>query len=148
MLISSVFISAGLSKLLQPAQTARYMESKKVPMVPVALGAAAALEIGAGASLLLGYRHRAAAGLLAAFLVPTSLLMHDFWNEKEAQGRQMQVVNFLKNLAIVGGLLEVAVRGSGEFSLDSRRLAARNGALGSPDRLAGKPNELLPQAAG
>lgn len=142
MLVSSVFITAGLNKLIQPRQTAQYMASKKMPMVPATLGAAAAIELGAGASLLVGYRHRASATLLAGFLVPASLIFHDFWNEKDAQSRQMQTVNFLKNLAIIGGLLGIAVRGAEEVSLDARRPKPASAPV------APAANEFLRQAAG
>lgn len=127
------------------------MASKNVPMIPVSLGAAATLELGAGTALLLGYRHRAAAALLAAFLVPTSLVFHDFWNEEDAQGRQMQIVNFLKNLAIIGGLVGMAARGAEEFSLDSRRKEARVEGAGDPKATAGEstaPDKPLQRAAG
>jgi putative oxidoreductase len=118
LLMSAIFISAGLSKIQQREGTLQYMKSKNVPFAPVALPVAAATEIIGGTSLLSGYRGRYGALALAAFLVPTSLLMHDFWKLEAGMERQTQQINFLKNLALIGGLLAIASAGTGSFSLD------------------------------
>src|SRR4051812_12924163 len=89
MLASAIFISAGINKLRQPKQTAQYMASKNMPIVPALLGGAAAIELGGGLALLLGYRAKAAATLLSGFLVPTSLIFHNFW-KVEGQEKDMQ----------------------------------------------------------
>lgn len=57
---------------------------------------------------------------MIAFLVPVTLMMHDFWNVTEPAARMMQRISFMKNLAILGGGLLVAYFGSGPFSLDTR----------------------------
>ena len=75
-----------------------------------------------GASMvLLGYRSRTGALLLMAYWIPITLIVYSFWNEEGDQYR-MQSIHFMKNLAIIGGLLMVLVNGSGRFSI--RRLFA------------------------
>jgi putative oxidoreductase len=77
------------------------------------LGAAIALELGGGLALVLGYRTRIVALLLAAFSVVTALVFH------HAIGDQNQMFHLLKNIAVAGGLLQVAAFGTGAYSLDS-----------------------------
>jgi putative oxidoreductase len=80
------------------------------------LGAAAVLEAGAGLSILSGYRARLGSALLFTYLVPTTLIFHDFWNQ-HGEDREMQFMNFTKNLAVLGGLAILANHGGGNLSL-------------------------------
>jgi putative oxidoreductase len=84
---------------------------------------ATALEIFGAVSLLLGLKARWGALALLVFLVPVTLVFHGFWAAPPDQ-RQMQMVEFLKNVSIGGGLLIVLGRGAGAFSLDREGAAA------------------------
>ncbi len=119
-LVSALFIMSGLGKIGGWAQTAQMMEAKGVPMVPVLLAVTILLEVGGGLSLLLGYRTRFGALALILFLIPTTLVMHDFWSYQGME-RTMQMVNFMKNFALIGMFTFPAVFGAGAISLDARR---------------------------
>lgn len=79
---------------------------------------AAILEILGGLSLFFGYKTRLWAVILMVYLIPVTLIFHDFWNAAEAQ-KYMQIIEFLKNLTIIGGLWDVIGAGPGRISLDS-----------------------------
>ncbi|HNU68019.1 MAG TPA: DoxX family protein [Myxococcota bacterium] len=117
-LLGVLFLMAGIGKISGWEGTAGYMASVGMPFVPLFLFGAIVLEVGGGLSLLLGLKARLGGLLLAMFLVPTTLIFHAFWN-LEGQERYMQMLMFNKNLAIIGGLLYVAVFGAGKFSLDN-----------------------------
>lgn len=119
-LLSPIFIMSGLQKIGGWEQTAGYMASKHMPLVPLFLAAAIVLELCGGLSVLLGYRARLGAAALIVFLVPTTLIFHNFW-AYTGQEQQMQMINFMKNMAILGGLFVVMGLGSGDLSLDKRR---------------------------
>jgi len=114
-----IFVLAGAFKFPALAGTAGALASKGFPdfsTMPAAF-VAALIELVFGVMLIAGYRARTAALVLFLFLIPTSLLFHTSpWAEQQ--------YNFMKNLAIMGGLLIVATQGGGGFSFDSRRAAA------------------------
>jgi len=116
-LLGVLFLLSGLSKLADPAGTQAYIGSVGLPLPIVGYIAAIVVEIGGGALLLLGYRTKLAATALALFTVAAAVLFH------HAFGDQNQFIHFMKNLAITGGLLQVAAYGSGSYSLDGRRTA-------------------------
>lgn len=119
LLLSLIFITSGINKILNFSGTAGYMESKGMPLVPLFLTAAIVLELAGGLSLLLGFKARVGALLLIVFLIPTTLIFHNFW-ALEGADRQMQMIHFMKNLAILGGLLVVFGLGPGPVSLDQK----------------------------
>jgi len=88
------------------------------------LAIATALEVLGAISLILGLKARWGAAALLVFLVPVTLVFHNFW-AVPAQEQQMEMVNFMKNLSIAGGLLIVLGRGAGAFSVDASRAHAR-----------------------
>jgi putative oxidoreductase len=118
LLISMIFILAGFGKFMDYSATAEYMASKGMSLVPVFLVAAALIEIIGGLAVLFGVKTRWGAALLLFFLIPTTLIFHDFWNFEDAN-RQVQMIEFLKNLAIMGGLLYVLCHGAGRISIDT-----------------------------
>jgi putative oxidoreductase len=70
---------------------------------------------------LLGYRAKVGAWLIALFLVPVTLMMHKFWTVHDPMMAQLQMVMFMKNVAILGGALLISQLGTGPWSLDARR---------------------------
>lgn len=118
-LLGTIFLLSGIEKLMNWSGTAAFMESEGLPAVPLLLALAMAAEIIGSLSILTGTFARAGAVVLLAFLIPTTLIMHDFWAFEGAE-RQMQMVNFLKNLSIMGGLLLVIGAGAGRVSVDDK----------------------------
>ena len=112
-LLGGIFAMAGFNKIgAGYAGTAGYMDSMGVPggLLPVVI----ALEIVAGVMVIVGFKVKYAAYALAAFTIVAGAIFHsDFAN-------QMQSIMFMKNLAITGGLLLLAVNGSGTLSLDKK----------------------------
>jgi putative oxidoreductase len=106
-LAAGIFVSAGIQKLRDVDSTVGYMKSKGMPESRGLAYAAAAVEAGIGPLFALGVRPHLSALALASFLVPTTVIFHDFWRT-EGQDKQMQTINFFKNLAIIGGLLGFA----------------------------------------
>ena len=118
--LSVIFILAGLGKIGDWSGTAGYMASRGMPAIPLFLTLAIIFEVLGGFSLLLGFKTKIGALALFLFLVPATLIFHNFWTYPEAQ-QQMQMIMFLKNLAIMGGLLTLAAAGPGPLSIDARR---------------------------
>lgn len=116
--IAAIFILAGVGKFINFDETAAYMASKGMTMIPLFLFGAAMVEILGGLSLALGYKTRLGATILILFLIPTTVIFHDFWNVSGAEHTAQQI-NFLKNLAIFGGLLYVLSTGSGGCAWDA-----------------------------
>jgi len=121
-LLSAIFLFSALGKIMDWSGTAHHMEQEGMAMVPVFLAGAIAFELLGGLSVLLGLFARYGVWLLIFFLIPTTLIFHDFW-VKEGMERMQQMIHFLKNVALMGGLLMVAAFGPGRFSLDYRRRA-------------------------
>ncbi|MBD3331213.1 DoxX family membrane protein [candidate division GN15 bacterium] len=119
-LLVAIFLSSGFNKLFNWSQTAAYMESKGMPMVPLFLAAAMIILIVGGLSVLLGYLTRLGAAALIVFLIPTSIIFHGFWSVEAAQVQQ-QTIHFMKNMGLMGGLFLLIAHGPGRYSLDSRR---------------------------
>jgi putative oxidoreductase len=115
--LSGIFVTSGLAKFKEFENNVQYAKSKNLPFVKAAIAFAGAIEVAGGLSLLFGYKSKFMSGALAAYLIPVSAVFHDFW-KVEGQEKQMQQINFMKNLAIIGGLLKYASHGSGSLSLD------------------------------
>ncbi|ASL28889.1 DoxX family protein [Azotobacter chroococcum] len=114
-LLSAIFVLSGISKVSAPAGMIGYIESVGLPFPTLALAIAILVEVVGGIALILGYRTRLVAAGLALFSVATALAFH---NELADQS---QFIHFFKNIAMAGGLLQVAAFGAGRFSLDARR---------------------------
>lgn len=123
-LIALLFIPSGLSKLTGFAGLVGYIASQGVPMPEVCAVIAIAAELGLGLLLLVGWQARWAALGLALFVLVITPIFHNFWAVPEAQ-KMMQMQNFFKNLAAVGGLLAFAAYGPGAYSVDGRKAPLR-----------------------
>lgn len=112
-LLALIFVAAGASKIPDYASTQVYMQSMGVPGVLLPL--VIALELGGGLAVMLGLWVRPLSWLLTGFtLVAAALFHHNFAD-------QVQMLMFMKNLAIAGGLMALAAAGSGSYGLDARR---------------------------
>ena len=111
-MISLMFVTSGLSKISGYAGTQDYMEAMGVPGVLLPL--VIAVEVIGGLAVMLGWHTRIAAFLLAGFSLLSALLFHANF------GDQMQMIMFMKNVAIAGGFLMIVSQGGGAFALDNR----------------------------
>jgi len=119
LLLAAVFLVAGVRKLMGVAASAGYLAKLGFPMPEVMVWVAIAIEIGGAALLIAGWHTRRAAWLLILFVAIATAMAHRFWQFDAAQYAN-QMNHFLKNAAIIGGLLYVVVLGPGGLSLDSR----------------------------
>ncbi len=116
-LMGQIFLLAGINKISGYDGTLGYMEAMGVPggLLPAVI----LLEIGAGLALIIGWQTRWAAWALAGFSIVGAVIFHN--NPAD----QIQMIMFMKNLAIAGGLIVIASFGAGELSLDARRRKQR-----------------------
>jgi len=96
-----------------------YAASAGVPMPSVLVPAAGILALLGGLSVLLGYKAKWGAWLLVVFLIPVTLWMHAFWNVSDMMMQQMQMANFMKNMAMLGGAFLITYFGAGPMSIDA-----------------------------
>lgn len=111
-LLATIFLIAGVGKISAYAGTAAYMASMGVPgaLLPLVI----ATEVLGAIAIVLGYRTRLTAFLLAGFTLLAGLIFHHHFAD------QMQMIMFLKDLAITGGFLLLVVHGAGRWSLDHK----------------------------
>jgi len=107
-LLGLYFIVPGIMKITGFSAMSAYMAAHGVPLIPAALVVTIVLQIGGGISLLIGYRAQIMAFLLGGLTLLISLFMHDFWNLEEGLERAHETQNFIKNMAIMAGLLMIA----------------------------------------
>jgi len=103
-LLSAIFLISLFSKLTGLEGTIQFMAAKGMPLPSLLIWGAIITELAGALALLTGYKMREAGILLALYLVPTTLIFHNFW-AMEGQQFQMQLMSFMKNLSIIGGLL-------------------------------------------
>ncbi len=115
-LISQIFLMSGFHKIFAWEQTAGYMASKGMPMIPLFLLGAIVFELAGGLAVLTGFMARTGALLLIIFMIPTTLIFHNFW-ALEGMDQQIQMIMFMKNLAIMGGLFFVLSFGAGPLAV-------------------------------
>jgi putative oxidoreductase len=114
-LIGLPFLMSGLGKVATYAATTAYIGSVGLPLAPLGWAIAVAFEVGGGLLLVLGFRARGVATGLAVFTLATAIFFHNNFAD------QNQMIHFLKNIMIIGGLLQIAHFGAGRYSLDARR---------------------------
>jgi putative oxidoreductase len=119
-LIAALFLVAGFGKIMGFAGTAGYMAKLGFPAPEVMTAISILIEAGGGILLIIGWKTRWVAWGLAIFVVIATLAAHRFWEIPDAAQMMSQRIHFLKNLAIIGGLLFVAAFGPGSISVDKR----------------------------
>src|SRR5207247_213091 len=116
--ISTLFLWAGLAKVMALEGTMQYMASKHMPFIPFFLFGALILQLGGALSILLGYKTRYGAAMLILFIIPASITFHDFWN-LEGTERLTEQIMFMKDVGVLGGLLLLFAFGPGKIALDN-----------------------------
>lgn len=116
-LLSLMFVMAGANKLGSYDATMQYIATSAMPMPQLAYVGAVAIELGGGLALLIGFQARIAAAALCLFSLLAALFFHTNFAD------QVQMILFLKNITIMGGMLLIVAHGAGGFSLDNRRKA-------------------------
>ena len=107
-LLGLYFILPGITKVTGFTETSDYMAAHGVPMVPVLLVLTIFIQIGGGLALMFGFKARLVAFVLAGLTLVISVFMHNFWVMPEGMERDHELQNFVKNLAIMAGLMYVA----------------------------------------
>jgi putative oxidoreductase len=115
-LIAVLYLIAGFGKIAHPAGTQAYIASVGLPLPLLGYLIAVVFEVGGGILLLVGYQARIVSLAVAVFTLVAGALFHNHFAD------QNQLIHFLKNVAIIGGLLQITAYGAGAFSFDSRRL--------------------------
>jgi putative oxidoreductase len=118
MLYSAIFVMAGPGHFT--ARTIAYAASKGVPMASIAVPLSGVIALVGGLSILLGYKARYGAWLLVLFLVPVTVMMHNFWAISDPMSAMTQRIMFEKNLSMLGAAFLIAHFGSGPLSVDHR----------------------------
>jgi putative oxidoreductase len=113
-LMSVIFLRGGYGKLMAPTATMAMFTHYHLPVVGAAYAVAVVVELVGGALILLGWKTRIVAPVMAVWCIATALVAH--WHPDDS----MQMINFMKNLCMAGGFLQLAVYGAGRFSVDRR----------------------------
>ena len=116
-LLGLIFVLSGFQKLMGFSGVAAAIAGKGLPMPEVLAVLTVVIELGAGLLLVVGWKARWAAFLLFLFIIPVSLVFHNFWAMEGAQAA-MNKIQFLKNVSIMGGMLLAAAFGPGRYSID------------------------------
>lgn len=115
--LSLIYLWAGYRKVFNWNQTKKYMRSRQIIGISILLPIAVTMQIAGSLSLCLGFYARLGAAALVLFTLPSTILMHGFWNfsgEKE----NGEKIHFLKDIAIVGGLLLFILLGAGRYAIN------------------------------
>ena len=119
-LLALMFILSGFGKLTNSGATAQFMASGGLPNMPSLALLVGLFEVVAGIALIVGFKARWAALALAVFTLAATLVFHAYWSAPADQ-QYMQQLMFMKNLAVIGGMLSVAAFGAGKWSVDAVR---------------------------
>ena len=116
-LFSLIFVLASLGHFSH--QEIAFAAQQGVPLASIAVPFSGVMALLGGLSVLLGYKAKWGAWLLIAFLVPVTLMLHQFWAVKDPMMAQMQMAMFMKNVSMIGGALLISQFGAGPLSLDA-----------------------------
>jgi len=127
LMIGLPFVLSGLGKLAAYDATTGMISAAGLPFPPLAFAVAVAVELGGGVLLIAGYRVRVVAIAMAVFALATAVSFHNDFADQD------QMIHFLKNVMIAGGVLQIAAFGAGALSVDNWR---KNGELSSSPTVA------------
>jgi putative oxidoreductase len=135
--MSVMFITSGIGKIVGFGPTVEHIADKGVPLPEIAAVIAILIELGGGLAVLFGWKTRWTALAYVAFLIVITPIFHNFWT-MEGPARMANNINFMKNLTILGGFLLLYAFGPGKYSLDTmlqrrplqrERMPARGGSI-------------------
>jgi putative oxidoreductase len=113
-LMCAIFIESGLGKLMAPTSYIAAMGHFGLPLPWLAYGVAVAVEIVGGFAILVGFRIRIVAAVIAVYCVATAFIAHD------DPGNQEQMINFMKNICMAGGFMQLVAWGGGRYVVSGR----------------------------
>jgi putative oxidoreductase len=117
LVLASIFISSGFEKLMALDGFAANLASKGVPLAAIFAPLGACVEFFGGLAIALGFASRASALLMIIFVITATAISHRYW-EFNGAARMGQVINFEKNLCIIGGFITLFAAGAGRLSVD------------------------------
>lgn len=97
-----------------------YASSQGVPLANLAVPLSGIMALVGAISIIIGFKAKWGAWILVAFLVPVTIMMHNFWAVSDPMMHQTQMTMFMKNISILGAALVIAFYGAGPLSLDAR----------------------------
>ncbi len=113
---SAIFILASFNHFTQGAID--YAAAQGVPMPGLLVPCSGLLALFGGLSILFGYKARLGAWMIVLFLLPVTVMMHNFWQVQDPVMAGIQLIMFMKNVSMLGGALLIAYFGAGPFSVD------------------------------
>jgi putative oxidoreductase len=120
-LLCTIFLMSAVgNKIPNFSKVAELMASVGVPAPQILLTGAIVFLIAGSASVILGYRSRIGASLLLVFLILASYYFHAFWKAADPQAQQEQMIQFMKNLGLMGAMVLIIANGTGPMSLDAK----------------------------
>lgn len=129
LLLALLFVLSGPGKVMNADATASYMATGGIPEIAVLAMLVGLFEIVAGLALVIGFKTRAAALSLAVFTFGASIVFHAYW-AAPAEQQFIQQLLFMKNMAVVGGLMTLVAFGASGWSLDSRATSTASPSFG------------------
>ncbi len=119
LMMTYIFATSGIGKIFGWSGNVAYMSTRHLPMIPLLLGAAMAIEVAGSICLVTGYQARIAAFAMFWYTTAVTVIFHNYWASSDMMAA-MQETHFRKNLAIMGGLLMLAYSGPGKWALGQR----------------------------
>lgn len=117
-LFALIFLVAGLGHF--SSQSINYAAAAGIPYSSILVPFSGILSIAGALSIITGYKARAGAWLLVAFMIPVTFLMHKFWTIPDPMMRQLDMAMFMKNIGLIGGAIFIAYFGSGPLSIGKK----------------------------
>jgi len=122
-MIAMIFLMSAVgNKIPKFNDVANLMASKGVPLPQIALAGAIVFLVAGSLSVIAGFKTRSGAAMLLVFLVLATYFFHDFWNFR-GQEQQLQMIQFMKNISLMGTMLFLIANGPGAMSVDGRAKA-------------------------
>jgi putative oxidoreductase len=131
LLITYIFFTSGIGKIFSWSDNVAYMNTRRLPLIPVLLLAATVVEVAGSVSLVTGYQARVAAFMMFWYTTAVTILFHNYWAATSMMAG-MQETHFRKNLAIMGGLLMLAYCGPGKWALGTHTSEPKVGRTRAP----------------